>query len=35
MARQDEFEHVIVNEPGQLDRTVDLLEAVLARTRPA
>jgi len=35
MTRQGEFEQVIVNQPGKLAHTVDRLEAVLARARPA
>jgi len=33
MARQGEFEHVVVNEPGKLDATVDRLEEILRRER--
>jgi guanylate kinase len=33
MARQNEFEHVIVNEPGRLDATVDVLEEILRSER--
>ncbi len=33
MARSGEFEHVIVNEPGKLDATVDALIAILATER--
>lgn len=33
MARQTEFEHVIVNAPGKLDETVARLEAILERER--
>ncbi len=33
MARSGEFEHVIVNEPGQLDATVDTLIAILSAER--
>ncbi|MEX0751281.1 MAG: guanylate kinase, partial [Dehalococcoidia bacterium] len=35
MARQDEFEHVIINESGKLAETVDQLEAILERERAA
>jgi hypothetical protein len=33
MARSGEFEHVIVNEPGKLEQTVDKLVDILARER--
>jgi guanylate kinase len=33
MARSDEFEHVIVNEPGKLEETADELIAILDRAR--
>lgn len=33
MRRQDEFDYVIVNEPGRLDATVDQLEEILAAER--
>jgi guanylate kinase len=33
MARQREFEHVVFNEPGKLDATVDRLEDILRRER--
>jgi guanylate kinase len=33
MARRHEFEHVIVNEPGRLDATVDQLEQILREQR--
>jgi guanylate kinase len=33
MARRDEFEHVIVNEPKKLSETVDRLEELLALER--
>ena len=33
MDRQNEFEHVIVNEPGKLDQTVDRLVDILAHER--
>jgi len=35
MARRGEFEHVIVNEPGRLDATVDTLERILESERGA
>ncbi len=33
MSRRDEFEHVIVNEPGRLDVTIDRLEEILDAAR--
>jgi guanylate kinase len=33
MARRDEFEYVVVNEPGRLDHTVNQIEAILAAER--
>jgi guanylate kinase len=33
MARQGEFEHVVVNQPGRLDAAVDRVEAILAAER--
>jgi hypothetical protein len=33
MRRQDEFDYVIVSEPGRLDATVDQLEEILAAER--
>jgi hypothetical protein len=33
MARKNDFEHVIVNEPHQLSATVDQLERILEEER--
>jgi guanylate kinase len=35
MARRDDFEHVIVNEPGRLEETADRLEQILEEARAA
>jgi guanylate kinase len=35
LARRGEFEHVIVNVPGELQASVDRLEEILASARPA
>ncbi len=35
LARQDDYDHVVVNETGQVARTADQIEAIIARERAA
>ena len=35
LARQDDYDHVVVNETGQVERTADRLEAIIAAERRA
>ena len=35
LARQDDYDHVVVNETGQVERTADEIESIIARERAA
>ena len=35
IARQDDYDHVVVNETGQVERTADRIEAIIAAERAA
>jgi guanylate kinase len=35
LARQDDYDHVVVNETGQVARTADRIEAIIAQERAA
>ena len=35
LARQDDYDHVVVNETGQVERTADRIEAIIAAERAA
>ena len=35
LARQDDYDHVVVNETGQVSRTADEIEAIIATERAA
>jgi guanylate kinase len=35
LARQDDYDHVVVNETGQVERTADRIEAIIAAERQA
>jgi guanylate kinase len=35
LARQDDYDHVVVNETGQVERTADQIEAIIAQERAA
>jgi guanylate kinase len=35
LARQDDYDHVVVNETGQVERTADEIEAIIAEERRA
>jgi guanylate kinase len=35
LARQDDYDHVVVNETGQVERTAAQIEAIIARERAA
>ena len=35
LARQDDYDHVVVNETGQVERTTDEIEAIIAAERRA
>jgi guanylate kinase len=35
LARQDDYDHVVVNETGQVGRTTDEIEAIIAEERRA
>jgi guanylate kinase len=35
LARQDDYDHVVVNETGQVERTAEKIEAIIAEERAA
>ena len=35
LARQDDYDHVVVNETGEIGRTADRIEAIIAEERAA